>query len=189
MIGFAAPDLILRRVGRGAMRVALVVEVARMNPDDRAADVTGFRVPLDPITDLEFFSHFLLRLKGDCGRFQVDPKPPFITHEHSKCFTDEVFWPCWPARMPSQCVGNCQDDRPGDRLLRSPARLASPIAPIVGHTARGKGSVVRRVGASRAARRGSTGIRMTRVERPPVYTVGHSTRSIAEFVDLLKQGR
>src|SRR6478736_5898189 len=31
--------------------------------------------------------------------------------------------------------------------------------------------------------------RMTRVQRPTVYTVGHSTRSIAEFVDLLKQGR
>jgi len=27
------------------------------------------------------------------------------------------------------------------------------------------------------------------VERPPVYTVGHSTRSIAEFVELLKAGR
>ena len=26
-------------------------------------------------------------------------------------------------------------------------------------------------------------------ERPPVYTVGHSTRSIAEFVELLQQGR
>ncbi len=30
---------------------------------------------------------------------------------------------------------------------------------------------------------------MTLVERPPVYTVGHSTRSIAEFVELLRQGR
>jgi uncharacterized protein (DUF488 family) len=29
---------------------------------------------------------------------------------------------------------------------------------------------------------------MTPVERPPVYTVGHSTRSIAEFVALLKTG-
>ena len=29
---------------------------------------------------------------------------------------------------------------------------------------------------------------MTRVQRLPVYTVGHSTRSIAEFADLLKQG-
>ncbi|MGI8549748.1 MAG: DUF488 domain-containing protein [Dehalococcoidia bacterium] len=30
---------------------------------------------------------------------------------------------------------------------------------------------------------------MTPVERPPVYTVGHSTRSIGEFVELLKQGQ
>ena len=30
---------------------------------------------------------------------------------------------------------------------------------------------------------------MTPVERPPVYTVGHSTRSIDEFVELLKQGQ
>lgn len=30
---------------------------------------------------------------------------------------------------------------------------------------------------------------MTLVERPPVYTIGHSTRTIAAFVDLLKAGR
>lgn len=30
---------------------------------------------------------------------------------------------------------------------------------------------------------------MTTLGRPPVYTVGHSTRSIAEFVELLKAGR
>lgn len=30
---------------------------------------------------------------------------------------------------------------------------------------------------------------MNPVERPPVYTVGHSTRSIAEFVELLRQGQ
>ena len=30
---------------------------------------------------------------------------------------------------------------------------------------------------------------MTVVERPPIYTIGHSTRSIVEFVDLLRQGR
>lgn len=29
---------------------------------------------------------------------------------------------------------------------------------------------------------------MTPVERPPVYTIGHSTRNIVEFVDLLKVG-
>ena len=30
---------------------------------------------------------------------------------------------------------------------------------------------------------------MTAMERPPVYTIGHSTRSIAEFVELLRAGR
>jgi len=30
---------------------------------------------------------------------------------------------------------------------------------------------------------------MTPVDRPPVYTVGHSTRSIPEFVELVKAGR
>ena len=30
---------------------------------------------------------------------------------------------------------------------------------------------------------------MSSLERPPVYTIGHSTRSVVEFVELLKQGR
>ncbi len=30
---------------------------------------------------------------------------------------------------------------------------------------------------------------MTPAERPPVYTIGHSTRSIVEFVELLRAGR
>lgn len=30
---------------------------------------------------------------------------------------------------------------------------------------------------------------MTPLKRPPVYTIGHSTRSVVEFVELLKQGR
>lgn len=42
MVGPAALDLILWRLGARAMRVALVVEVVGMNPDDRAADATGF---------------------------------------------------------------------------------------------------------------------------------------------------
>ena len=53
MVGLAALDLVLRQLGARAMRVALVIEVVGMNPDDRAADVTGFRVPADPIADLE----------------------------------------------------------------------------------------------------------------------------------------
>ena len=53
MVGFAALDLVLRRLGARAVGVALVVEVAGVDPDDRAADVTGFRVPPDPISHLE----------------------------------------------------------------------------------------------------------------------------------------
>jgi uncharacterized protein (DUF488 family) len=30
---------------------------------------------------------------------------------------------------------------------------------------------------------------MTRLERPPIYTIGHSTRSIPEFVELLRRGQ
>jgi len=40
MVRRAAPDLILRGIDARAMRVALVFEVAGMDPDDRAADVT-----------------------------------------------------------------------------------------------------------------------------------------------------
>jgi uncharacterized protein (DUF488 family) len=49
--------------------------------------------------------------------------------------------------------------------------------------------VVRRGSDPRATRRGSTCVGVTPVEQPPVYTIGHSTRSIPEFVDLLKADR
>lgn len=39
------------------MGVALVIEVAAMNRDDAAADVTGFRVPSNTVANLESFSH------------------------------------------------------------------------------------------------------------------------------------
>lgn len=39
------------------MRMALVVEVAGIDPDDRAADVLGFGVPPDPIAHLESLRH------------------------------------------------------------------------------------------------------------------------------------
>ncbi len=53
MVGLAALDLILGSVRAGIMRVALIVEIAGMNPDDRASDEPGFRIPLDPIADLD----------------------------------------------------------------------------------------------------------------------------------------
>ena len=57
MVGLAALDLILWQLGARAVRVPLVVEIAGMDPDDRAADVTGLRVPPDPIAHLESVSH------------------------------------------------------------------------------------------------------------------------------------
>src|SRR5690348_7010664 len=57
VIGLVALDLVLRIVWRRVVRVPLVVEIARMNLDDRAADVSGFRIPGDVIPDLEFRLH------------------------------------------------------------------------------------------------------------------------------------
>jgi len=50
--------------------VALVIEVAGMNPDDRAADVTGFRVPPNPISHLELLRHVRF-LTAVIDHFQV----------------------------------------------------------------------------------------------------------------------
>ena len=52
MIGFVAFDLILRRVGARVVSVALIVEVMRVDPNDRAADAPGLRVPTE--LDLQF---------------------------------------------------------------------------------------------------------------------------------------
>ena len=57
MIILVALDLVLRRLRAGAMRVALVVEVACMDPVDPATDVSGFGVPRDVIADLEPLRH------------------------------------------------------------------------------------------------------------------------------------
>jgi hypothetical protein len=59
MIGFVAFDLILRRVGARVVSVALIVEVMRVDPNDRAADAPGLRVPTDSISNFVPFSHWV----------------------------------------------------------------------------------------------------------------------------------
>ena len=59
MIGFVAFDLILRRVGARVVSVALIVEVMRVDPNDRAADAPGLRVPTDSISDFVTFRHWV----------------------------------------------------------------------------------------------------------------------------------
>ena len=76
MIGLAALDLVLRQLGAGTMNVALVVEVACMNPNDCAADATGFRVPLDPISNFELFSHESFPMKDACWSFPSEREAP-----------------------------------------------------------------------------------------------------------------
>lgn len=57
MVSLTALDLILWRVGGRAVRLPLVFEIAGMDPDDHAADVTSFRVPSDTVANFELFSH------------------------------------------------------------------------------------------------------------------------------------
>jgi hypothetical protein len=57
LIGLAAFDFILRRLGSRMMGVALVVEITRMHADDLPADAPGFRIPADAIANSESFSH------------------------------------------------------------------------------------------------------------------------------------
>src|SRR5215210_8427400 len=59
MIGLAPLDLILRRVGTRVMIVALIVEVTRVDPNDRAADAPSLRVPSDSISNVLPFSHWV----------------------------------------------------------------------------------------------------------------------------------
>jgi len=51
VVGLVALDFVLGIVGRGAMGVALIVEVRSVDFDDSAADVSGFGVPADVIAD------------------------------------------------------------------------------------------------------------------------------------------
>src|SRR5690606_9599773 len=57
VIGLVAPDLVLRIVLARATRVALVVEVLRVDGDDGARYPAGLGIPGDVIADLEALGH------------------------------------------------------------------------------------------------------------------------------------
>src|SRR3546814_1394083 len=52
-----ALDLIWRIVRRGAVAVALVIEIGCVDLADRARNVPGLRIPADMIADLEIVAH------------------------------------------------------------------------------------------------------------------------------------
>ena len=62
-----APDLVLRFVLTGVVRVSLVIEIFRVNLDDPAAHVTRLRIPADVIADPESFAHDGAPARADCS--------------------------------------------------------------------------------------------------------------------------
>jgi len=59
VIALVALDLVLRILGRGAVRVALVVEIADMHGDYRAGHMAGLGIPPHMVADLEWRDHRL----------------------------------------------------------------------------------------------------------------------------------
>lgn len=57
MIRFVAFDFVLRIVLTRVMDITLIVNVARMHPDDMATDPARFGVPGHVITDFECLCH------------------------------------------------------------------------------------------------------------------------------------
>lgn len=68
MICLAALDLVLWQFRAGMMRMTFIVEIGDMNPDDRAADLSGFGIPPHPISNPESFSHPRLPCRTDPSR-------------------------------------------------------------------------------------------------------------------------
>ena len=55
MVSLGALDLILRNVGARVMGITLVLDIARMHANDRAADPSSLGIPTHAIADLEGF--------------------------------------------------------------------------------------------------------------------------------------
>ena len=61
VIGLAAFDLVLRRFRAGMVGIAVDIEMARMDANDRAADAPGFRIPTHVVADPELVLHEYFR--------------------------------------------------------------------------------------------------------------------------------
>jgi hypothetical protein len=82
MVSLVTLDFVLRNVGARMMGVALVGHIRLVHFDNRAADMTRFRVPRYVITDLELF--WVMDLASCVGSFdfwraifaELDIPPP-----------------------------------------------------------------------------------------------------------------
>src|SRR5690242_3481761 len=98
MVGLVALDLILRILRRGAVGMALIIEVARVDFADRPADSAGFRVPADVIADFEILGH----KGGTAGRGGGSGQPRLTSHSASGSHNcararPPTIIPTWPA--------------------------------------------------------------------------------------------
>jgi hypothetical protein len=59
VIALIALDFVLRVVGIGVMRVALVIDVFGMHAHDAPADASGFRIPAHVIAGFECLYHIV----------------------------------------------------------------------------------------------------------------------------------
>ena len=53
-----ALDFVLRIVWAGMMRIAFVIHVVGMNPDNPAADMSGFGIPCNMVSDFKLLFQF-----------------------------------------------------------------------------------------------------------------------------------
>jgi hypothetical protein len=72
VFGLQTLDLVLRIIFAGTMSVTLVISILCMDLDDRAADMTGFRIPGHVIADFETFRLMILRSRSELAV----PAPP-----------------------------------------------------------------------------------------------------------------
>ena len=72
VLGLAALDLVLRRFRARMVRVAVNVEIARMDANDRAADAPGLGIPAHMIANLEIVLSWAFRAWWcDCGSVEA----------------------------------------------------------------------------------------------------------------------
>lgn len=57
VLGLVALDFVLRVIFRRMMRMTFVIEIAGMNPDDRARYPSRLRIPAHVIADFESLGH------------------------------------------------------------------------------------------------------------------------------------
>src|SRR5689334_16033683 len=76
VVALVALDLVLRRLLRGVMAMALVVEVADVDRDDTPGDVARFRVPGDVVAFCELCHLPPQRDQSRAGRVRRGRNPP-----------------------------------------------------------------------------------------------------------------